>query len=84
MPLDHASIAVPEDQFQAIVAWYEKALAPLGYKKTHDFGVAVGFGDFWVASRKATSVNEYTVHIAFRGKGMILVHGRPKCGNHKR
>jgi lactoylglutathione lyase len=72
MPLDHASVSAPEDKFRSVVEWYEKALAPLGYTKTHDFGVAVGFGDFWVGSNKATSVNEYTVHIAFKGKGTVI------------
>ncbi|KIW04119.1 uncharacterized protein PV09_04929 [Verruconis gallopava] len=68
--LDHASISVPKDQFEDVIAWYIKALEPLGYKKIHEYaGLAVGLGDpkpdFWIGARdEGRSVQ----HIAFGAK----------------
>ncbi|KAK4098522.1 hypothetical protein N658DRAFT_499364 [Parathielavia hyrcaniae] len=58
MPIAHTGIKVPAAQHDAVVAWYEAALAPLGYTKAMAFldGQVVGFGpspaevDWWVTS----------------------------------
>lgn len=52
--IDHVGIDVSD--IDAAKAFYEKALAPLGYEKLREFPEAVGFGeqgkpDFWVAKR---------------------------------
>jgi len=74
--LDHTGIAVPEGKFEEVVAFYIKALEPLGYKKVHEFpGQAVGLGapepDFWIAS-KGEGKNAAT-HTAFRAKDRASV-----------
>jgi hypothetical protein len=80
MPLDHLGIRVPSAQYDQIVSFYLAALAPIGYSKMHDFGVACGLGngkeaDFWIASlekeegaegEKGTKANDKGVHFAFR------------------
>lgn len=73
MPLDHISFSVPPSQFDSIVAWYEAALAPIGYIKQMEFpGRAVGFGpdklhtDFWLGSKEGA--NSVGFHFAFKVK----------------
>ena len=50
--LDHVGLLVSD--VQKSKTFYEKALAPLGYKVLLDFGEAVGFGvdrpDFWIGA----------------------------------
>ncbi|KAL2179610.1 Glyoxalase/bleomycin resistance protein/dioxygenase-like protein [Thermothelomyces heterothallicus CBS 202.75] len=62
MTIAHTGIKVPAAQYPAVVAWYEAALAPLGYKKSvvlRDGNVvgfsdnAAGIADWWVASSAA-------------------------------
>lgn len=64
MTIAHTAIRVPARQHAAVVAWYETALAPLGYKKTRSFldDQVVGFGDmvansadWWVLSAAAST-----------------------------
>jgi hypothetical protein len=78
MPLDHFSFAIPPSQFDSIVAWYEAALAPIGYSKQIVFpGRAVGFGpdkvhaDFWLGSKEGASATG--LHFAFKVKEHELV-----------
>ena len=51
--LDHVGLQV--SNVQNSKAFYEQALAPLGYQVVVDFGEAVGFGidrpDFWIGAR---------------------------------
>jgi catechol 2,3-dioxygenase-like lactoylglutathione lyase family enzyme len=71
--IDHTGVAV--SNFQKAKAFYEKALAPIGYALIMELPASVtgsadvaGFGeppkpDFWIASG---SPNKPPVHIAFR------------------
>jgi len=62
MTITHTGIRVPGAQHTAVVAWYEAALAPLGYKRAIAFldNLVVGFGDasgaidWWVSSSTAS------------------------------
>jgi len=52
--IDHVGIDV--NDIDTTKAFYEQALAPLGYEKLREFPEAVGFGeqgkpDFWIAKR---------------------------------
>ncbi|GFF34678.1 hypothetical protein IFM61606_04743 [Aspergillus udagawae] len=51
--IDHVGIYAPKDQFESIIDWYKKALAPLNYKEIMRVPGAVGLGsetpDFWIA-----------------------------------
>jgi 4-hydroxyphenylpyruvate dioxygenase-like putative hemolysin len=72
MPIDHVSFTVPASQLDSVIAWYEAALAPLGYGKQFEFPGVVGFGpskaeaDFWIASKEDAKSD--SVHLAFRAK----------------
>jgi hypothetical protein len=72
MPLSHSCIKIAQDNYSATVAWYEKALAPLGYKKAMSFvdGAVVGFGDAenkidWWLSAAAEGQAPVSSHHAF-------------------
>lgn len=71
--IDHMGILVTD--LDASVAFYTKALAPLGYALVKRFGDQVaGFGvggnaDFWIAAGKPTD----KLHVAFRAKGRAEV-----------
>lgn len=64
---------VKEANYKAIVAWYEKALQPLGYVKQMDFGSSAGFGeeggnaDWWIFPGKENAGS----HHAFVAKGKL-------------
>jgi catechol 2,3-dioxygenase-like lactoylglutathione lyase family enzyme len=65
--LDHLGIQVAD--VPASTAFYEKVLAPLGYEKIMDFGVAVGFGtagrpQFWIGA-VTTEGAPRELHVAF-------------------
>ncbi|EDP50931.1 conserved hypothetical protein [Aspergillus fumigatus A1163] len=51
--IDHVGIHAPKDQFESIIDWYKKALAPLNYREIMRFPGAVGLGsehpDFWIS-----------------------------------
>ncbi|KAG8722166.1 hypothetical protein FRC08_006280 [Ceratobasidium sp. 394] len=80
MPLDHIGIGRIKD-FDASRAFYEQALAPLGYKVLMIFPGLVGFGtgacgpDFWIAAYDACSSDTPAkgpvctggTHVAFKG-----------------
>ena len=72
--IDHLGISAPKDQFESIVEWYLKALAPLNYKELMRFPFAVGLGDqvpdFWIAGKDDCPRQE--LHFAFTAPGMFL------------
>lgn len=80
--LDHTGFAVPPAQFDAVIAFYTAALAPLGITPQITFpGQAVGFGPskaeagFWVASKEgaAATASAGGMHIAFKAADHVAV-----------
>ena len=75
--IDHIGVAVSD--LERSVAFYTKALAPLGYALIAKFETPAGFGvagfgvggkpDFWLAQSEA----KQTIHIAFRAVGRAKV-----------
>ena len=69
--LDHIGLAVSD--IAKSKAFFQAALAPLGYKIQMDFGEAVGLGqdrpDFWIASAPASAKS----HIAFAAANRAMV-----------
>ena len=66
--IDHTGFQVSD--VARSLAFYEKALAPLGYTVIKQFGPVVGLGvagkpDFWIAG---TGAPKDKIHIAFRAK----------------
>lgn len=61
MTISHTGIKTPAAQHNAVVAWYEAALAPLGYKRAMaflddqvvGFADAIGVPEWWVTSAAA-------------------------------
>lgn len=72
--IDHLGVQVSD--LARSIAFYEKALAPLGYTLLMKFeGQAAGFGvggkpDFWISPGKASHDH---AHVAFRAKGRAEV-----------
>ena len=70
--LDHVTFAVGD--YAKSKAFYEKALAPLGFKVLMDFGQACGFGDtrpfFWIGGGGAIKGR---LHVAFAAKNRAAV-----------
>lgn len=71
--IDHIGIAVSD--LDRAVAFYTKALAPLGYVHIMTFGTWAGFGidgkpDLWLESGKQPKDR---VHVAIRAKGRAEV-----------
>lgn len=68
--IDHMSIHVSDSAHS--ISFYEKALAPLGYKVLMRFGEVAGLGeeaaDFWIGPGAGTPT-----HIAFRASGVDAV-----------
>jgi len=70
--IDHMGILVTN--LETSVAFYTKALAPLGYEVVMRFEQVAGLGvagkpDFWIAAGKPTD----KLHVAFRAKGRAEV-----------
>jgi catechol 2,3-dioxygenase-like lactoylglutathione lyase family enzyme len=70
--IDHIGIAVTD--LERSVAFYKKALAPLGYELIMQFDFAAGFGvagkpDFWIGRGDV----KQTIHVAFRANGRETV-----------
>jgi catechol 2,3-dioxygenase-like lactoylglutathione lyase family enzyme len=69
--IDHIGIQVAN--LDASVAFYTRALAPLGYvlATRHEQFAGFGFGgqDFWIGAGKPTD----RIHVAFRAKGRAEV-----------
>jgi catechol 2,3-dioxygenase-like lactoylglutathione lyase family enzyme len=78
--IDHTGLSVSD--FAKSKVFYEKALAPLGYRILVEFGVEVtgsvdvaGFGappkpDFWIAHGEP---NRPPIHVAFRAESRAIV-----------
>ena len=78
--IDHTGISVAD--FAKAKAFYERALAPLGYQKIAEFGAELtgstgyaGFGvppkpDFWIGHGQD---NHPPVHVAFRAESRTAV-----------
>jgi catechol 2,3-dioxygenase-like lactoylglutathione lyase family enzyme len=71
--IDHIGIAVGD--LDRALAFYTKALAPLGYEVVMKWEKFVGFGiggkpDFWIDGRTAP---KDVLHVAFRAKGRAEV-----------
>jgi catechol 2,3-dioxygenase-like lactoylglutathione lyase family enzyme len=72
--LDHIGLAVTD--YAKAKAFYEKALAPLGYAVMMEFGDACGLGmggkpDFWVSAGKPAE----SLHVAFVAPDRAAVDG---------
>ena len=72
--IDHTGIRVTD--FKRSVAFYEQALAPLGYTAIMKFESWAGFGegrkpDFWIGTTGEAPKD--AVHIAFSAKGRDVV-----------
>lgn len=65
--IDHISLKTKD--YAKSKAFYDKALAPLGYRAVMDFGEAAGYGDtrpyFWIGSDKRSARSDGPVHVAF-------------------
>jgi len=71
--IDHIGIQVTD--LARSIAFYEKALAPLGYKLVMKWEAFAGFGvdgkpDFWIDGRSGP---KQPMHVAFRANGRELV-----------
>lgn len=68
--IDHIGIPIHKDKFEAALAWYLAALAPLGYTKQVSYPGAVGLGPsptdshFWIWATEDGKAGG--VHLAFR------------------
>lgn len=73
--IDHTGVQVAD--LARSIAFYEKALAPLGYTLLRSIpNIAAGFGvapkpDFWIAGVGGAPTDK--IHIAFRAKGRAEV-----------
>jgi catechol 2,3-dioxygenase-like lactoylglutathione lyase family enzyme len=70
--IDHIGIAVSD--LERSVAFYKKALAPLGYELVMQFDFAAGFGvggkpDFWIGRGEV----KQPIHVSFRSNGRETV-----------
>jgi catechol 2,3-dioxygenase-like lactoylglutathione lyase family enzyme len=70
----HTGLAVSD--YRASKAFYEKALAPLGYKSNMEFGEQGGFNDgkntdFWIGKSDVVA----KTHLAFEAKSKEEVEG---------
>jgi catechol 2,3-dioxygenase-like lactoylglutathione lyase family enzyme len=70
--IDHTSVAISD--FARSKAWYEQALAPLGYTCLMTWETFAGFGvapkpDFWIGLGKPTD----KIHVAFRAASRSIV-----------
>jgi catechol 2,3-dioxygenase-like lactoylglutathione lyase family enzyme len=73
--IDHTGLLVSD--IERAVAFYEKALAPLGYEVIMRFGPVVGLGvnkkpDLWLSSEKDKAPTD-KLHIAFRAPSRSVV-----------
>jgi len=78
--IDHIGVSVTD--LERAVAFYTKALAPLGYVHVMTYEQWVGFGiggkpDFWIEGKKQPEDRKKQpddrVHVAFRAKGRAEV-----------
>lgn len=67
--LDHITVTVGD--FGRSKAFYERALAPLGYAVGYEWETGAGFDpDFWIREGERTA----PVHVAFQAAERRLVH----------
>lgn len=78
--IDHFSFNVAPSKYEAVVDWYLKALAPLGYTKQVDFpGRACGLGatkqtaKFWIGSNEDASKQAAKFHLGFQAQDHVTV-----------
>jgi hypothetical protein len=83
MTIAHTGIRAPAAKHAAVVAWYEAALAPLGYTRAMAFqdDLVVGFGDgsgaadWWITSSAAVSFGAPAAEGAGQdGEGVLPTH----------
>lgn len=84
MTIPHTGIIVPNAIVAEVVAWYLKALEPLGYKQIVDhYGMAVGIGnkkhdaDFWIIGGDIPEAVTPHHTFASSGKSSPTVGSRP-------
>jgi hypothetical protein len=69
--IDHVGINAPTEEFESLIEFYKKALAPLKYKELMRVPGAVGLGDqvpdFWISETKDQT--KQNVHFAFTSNG---------------
>ena len=75
--IDHLGINCAD--LDAASAFYDRVLAPLGYTKVMDFGVARGYGTegdpaFWLSSYGDMPAVQREVHVAFKAADVAAVH----------
>jgi catechol 2,3-dioxygenase-like lactoylglutathione lyase family enzyme len=82
--LDHVGIQCTD--MVASATFYDAVLAPLGVKRTMDFGVAIGYGtpphaDFWIGTQ-ATGDGFRESHLAFAAPDRAAVRAffEAACG----
>ena len=72
--LDHVGLVVSD--YEKSKAFYQRALAPLGYKVLMDFGQAAGFGterpDFWLSGGEGASPSG-PIHLCFAAADQATV-----------
>ncbi|KAL0566795.1 hypothetical protein V5O48_015207 [Marasmius crinis-equi] len=87
MAIDHTGIHIPASQRAAVVAWYEAALEPVGYKKTRTYNEEIiGFSDpdpvppengytkcDWWINGNLNGETHYKSHYAFLAKDHATV-----------
>ncbi|KAL4786893.1 Glyoxalase/Bleomycin resistance protein/Dihydroxybiphenyl dioxygenase [Aspergillus varians] len=80
--IDHVGINAPTDQFESLIEFYKKALAPLKYKEIMRFPGAVGLGDqvpdFWISEAKTDAPQG--LHFAFSADDRKTVDAFHKAG----
>ncbi|KAF2808617.1 uncharacterized protein BDZ99DRAFT_464463 [Mytilinidion resinicola] len=86
MPYTHIAITTTPAKFEETVAFYKKAIAPLGYSETANYGTVVGFGidgknDFWIFSKETMTFSEGPgFHFAFLAKDKKAVAAFHEAG----
>ncbi|HEY8521926.1 MAG TPA: VOC family protein [Gammaproteobacteria bacterium] len=70
-----AHTSLPVSDYATAKRFYERALAPLGYRNNMEFGEAAGFNDgkntdFWIDKRDTV----VPTHVAFEAKSRDEVH----------
>ncbi|MDQ6526044.1 VOC family protein [Nocardioides sp. LHD-245] len=75
--IDHLGINCAD--LDAAKSFYDSVLAPLGYGRVMDFGVACGYGvegapAFWLSSYDDMPATQREVHVAFRAPDVAAVH----------
>jgi catechol 2,3-dioxygenase-like lactoylglutathione lyase family enzyme len=73
----HTSLTV--SNFPKAKAFYEKALAPLGYRNNMEYGEAAGFNDgkntdFWIAARRSSVVPTHVAFEASSREQVVIFH----------